>query len=466
MAKKYYHKVPKKTNTNHSNPQADVGLAFHATSGKVAKVKEAIRNGADVNQILDSGVNILYMVIMSTKGPFTENHLKVMEVLIANGINVNLRSQIEGHCVSLLHLACAMNNVQALDMLIKNGAEVDPPNCIPLLHWTIGEGNFKMTQALLKHKLIRNRIEVRGTEHDGTPLHHAIGLGHDDIALLLLEHNVNVNAKDNRENSIILTAAAKASGEVIKKLLEKGADVHAKGYRNANALKFAIINRRAEAVRVLLAHGADPNEACIGGSTALHTSVMKEAMEEDNIIGTFIFKQLIENGAKVNVTDHEKWYPLHLAAKYGKTLEVDCMLKNGAEIDPVECNGFTPLSYACQQGHFDTVKVLVKAGADFDKRTEDESGATPLHYAVISKKIEIVRFLVRAGAKIDSTDNFGRTPLKYATLDSKNHRASPIIDFLLCNGAKKSTGDCCTECLVEMDYLTLDEDTLKNLRGF
>ena len=465
MAKKYYHKIPKKTTSNYSNPQADVPLAFHAMMGKVTKVKEAIRNGADVNQILDSGFNILYMVIMSTKGPFTENHLKVMEVLIANGINVNLRSQIQDKTVSLLHLACARNNVQAVDMLIKNGADVDPPNCVPLLHWTIGDGNFKMTQALLKHKLIRNRIDVRGSEHDATPLHHAVGLGHNDIALLLLEHNVNVHAKDNRGSSIILTAASNASGEVIKKLLEKGADVHAKGYRGVNALKYAIINRRAEAVKVLLAHGADPNQTCIGGATALHTSVSKEAMEEDNIIGTFIFKQLIEKGAKVNVKDHENWYPLHLAAKYGKTLEVDCMLKLGAKIDPVENNGVTPLAYACQQGHFDTAKVLVKAGANVNKMTEDESGASPLHFAVLSKKIEIVRFLVRAGAKIDATDKFGRTPLKYATLESRHHAASSIIDFLLCNGAKKSTGDCCTECLVEMDYLTLDDETLKKLRN-
>ena len=465
MAKKYYHKLPsKKTTSNYSNPQADVGLAYYAMTGKVTKVKESIRAGADVNQILDSGFNILYMVIMATKGPFTDNHVKVMEVLIANGINVNLRNKIEDKWVSLLHLACLRNNVQALDMLIKNGAEIDPPNCDPLLHWTIGAGNFKMTQALLKHKLIRNRIEVRGTEHEGTPLHHAVGLGHNDIALLLLEHNVNVHAKDNRGSSIMCTAASNASGEVVKKLLEKGADVHAKGYRNTNALKFAIINRRAEAVKVLLAHGADPNETCVGGATALHTSVSKEAMEEDNVIGTFIFKQLIAKGAKVNVKDHENWYPLHLAAKYGKTVEVDCMLKLGAEIDPVEHNGVTPLAYACQQGHFETVKVLVRAGADLNKKTEDESGATPLHLAVLSKKIEIVRFLIRAGAKINATDKFGRTPLKYATLESRSHSDNPIIDFLLCNGAEKSTGDCCTECLHEMDYLTLDDKTLKYLR--
>ena len=84
------------------------------------------------------------------------------------------------------------------------------------------------------------------------------------------------------------------SPDVVQKLIEKGANVNAKGFENdVNPLKMAIIHRQAEVVKVLLANEADPNQTCIAEATALHTSVCKEGMEEDNIIGTFIFKQLI-----------------------------------------------------------------------------------------------------------------------------------------------------------------------------
>ena len=130
------------------------------------------------------------------------------------------------------------------------------------------------------------------------------------------------------------------SPDVVQKLIEKGANVNAKGFKNdVNPLKMAIIHRQAEVVKVLLANEANPNQTCIAEATALHTSVCKEGMEEDNIIGTFIFKQLIDHGAKVDVKDLEDVTPLHLAARYGKIVEVEYLIRNGVEIDPVNTFG-------------------------------------------------------------------------------------------------------------------------------
>ena len=126
----------------------------------------------------------------------------------------------------------------------------------------------------------------------------------------------------------------------MKKLLDKGADVNAKGFKNdVSPLKMAVLHRRGEIVKVLLANGADPNQTCSAEATALHTSVSREGMEEDNIIGTFIFKQLLDKGAEVNVKDLEDVTPLHMAARYGKTVEVNYLIRHGAEIDPVNTFG-------------------------------------------------------------------------------------------------------------------------------
>ena len=441
----------KKSNAN--NPELDEKLVNYAKKGKVAKVKECINEGANVNKILEDGDNVLFQVMKTI--PFTEDHYKVMKILINSGIEVSLRiwdAEKKSH-ITLLHLACVAENIQALDLLIKSGAELNFKDCIPLLHLTVQLGNFKMTEALLKHKLIKNKIDIQAPGYEETPLHNAVGLGHNDIALLLIEHGSNVNAKDHEGTPIIHTAAGKSSAEVVKKCLEKGADVHAKGYGNTNPLKMAIIFRQAEIVKILLAHGADPNERCIGGSTALHTSVSKEGMEDDNIIGTFIFKQLIDNGASVNVREDNGVTPLHYAAKYGKIVEVEYLIRGGAEIDAQKDDGFTPLAYAIVGGQLATVKALIKAGARLDMRTNDNTnGAMPLHLAAQIGKADIVRFLVRSGAEVDAKDNQGNTPLRYATANSVDHQ-SVVIDFLLCEGAQMNAGGCCIECLKQMDYL-------------
>ena len=333
----------KKTSAT-KNPEFDNPLAYFAQKGKVADVKECINEGADVNKILECtrGYNVLFMVIMAE--PFTNDHLKVMEVLIANGIDVSNRAWIEekNQYTTLLHLAIVKENIAALDMLIKNGAKVDynASECLPLLHWAVEQSSLKMTRALLKHRWVRNLIDVKSSLcEDNTALHHAIKLGYQNIALMLIENGANVNTQDYQDMFVIHDVAATGSVKMLKVLLEKEANVNAKGFRNVSPLKMAILHRQGEMVKVLLENGADPNMTCIGGSTALHTSVMQNEMEDDNIIGTFIFKQLMDYGANVNVKDKQDWYPLHFASKYGKTVEVQSMLKNGALIDPMDENG-------------------------------------------------------------------------------------------------------------------------------
>ena len=69
-----------------------------------------------------------------------------------------------------------------------------------------------MTQALLKHKLIRNRIDYKSKDCDNTTaLHYALKHGYNDIALLLIESGANVNVKDEQDYFVIHTAAAKGN---------------------------------------------------------------------------------------------------------------------------------------------------------------------------------------------------------------------------------------------------------------
>ena len=77
---------------------------------------------------------------------------------------------------------------------------------------TVHQNSLKMTQALLKHKLIRNRIDYKSKDCDNTTaLHYALKHGYNDIALLLIESGANVNVKDEQDYFVIHTAAAKGN---------------------------------------------------------------------------------------------------------------------------------------------------------------------------------------------------------------------------------------------------------------
>ena len=207
----------KKSNASTTkNPEFDNPLVYFAQKGKFAEVKQCITEGADINKILECtrGYNVLFMVIMAE--PFTNDHLKVMEVLIANGADASNRAWIQEtqQYTSLLHLACSKQNVSALDLLIKSGAEINFKNSLPLLHMAVHQNSLEMTQALLKHKLIRNKIDCKSKDcDDATALHYALKCGHNEIALLLIESGANVNAKDEEELYVIHAAAAKGKNQ-------------------------------------------------------------------------------------------------------------------------------------------------------------------------------------------------------------------------------------------------------------
>ena len=69
-------------------------------------------------------------------------------------------------------------------------------------------------------------------------------------------------------------------------------------------------------------------------------------------------KELVADGANVNVTSSKGYTPLHRAAEYGHKDLVEFLLKNGANADAMSKQGETPLSLAEQKRHDDIVMCL------------------------------------------------------------------------------------------------------------
>lgn len=94
--------------------------------------------------------------------------------------------------------------------------------------------------------------------------------------------------------------------------------------------------------------------------------------------------------------------------------------------------GATPLMYAALYGSPTLVKQLLDAGADPNVR--NHAGATALTWAV--DDVEKVRLLAGAGADVNSSSDFGRTPLMLAAQGGW----APTVKLLLERGAEATAG--------------------------
>jgi len=120
------------------------------------------------------------------------------------------------------------------------------------------------------------KVSCNDNLYQSTPLHEACRFGHDEVASLLLRHNVKVDALDCIGFTPLFYASKGEFCSIVLQLIEKGADVN-------------IVSTK--------------------GRTALHCAV-----EHGSRISALI---LVEAGARLDVRDCEGRTPCQLAARSG-----------------------------------------------------------------------------------------------------------------------------------------------------
>lgn len=272
--------------------------------------------------------------------------------------------------------------------------------------------------------------------------------GHLDCVNILLEHKVNVHARNGAEETPLMLAAQGGHVNVVCKLLEWGAkvqDVNCMGY---TALMKACENGHIRTVEILLKHGANVNQVehaeehhgipnglpngsaknllpkyMPHGYTALMVLVLKQPenfkkilkmlleanmpvneidledmtvlLHAANKCSADVIEMLLEAGADVNATDVWGVTPLICAAKYNKIENVKVLLRYGADVS-ISCKAKrTALSVAARTGSEDLINTILEAGANPDHK--DAHGVTPLFIAIMHYNYAGVKCLIRAG---------------------------------------------------------------------
>jgi len=91
------------------------------------------------------------------------------------------------------------------------------------------------------------------------------------------------------------------------------------------------------------------------------------------------------------------------------------LIGDGAKVNIRGAKGWSPLHAAAYQGHREAAELLIARGADLEAFTEGpQAGSTPLHAAAFKGHRELVELLIERGARVNAVTRDGKTPLDYA----------------------------------------------------
>ncbi|WP_341817117.1 ankyrin repeat domain-containing protein [Wolbachia endosymbiont (group A) of Agelastica alni] len=137
---------------------------------------------------------------------------------------------------------------------------------------------------------------------------------------------------------------------------------------------------------------------------------MHDAVEQNNLSEV---KELVRNGADINVRDINGRKPIHCAAQLGHNDIIEFFLSKKVSIDDTSNGDWTPLHYAARFGQLGTVKFLIGKGANINFKDRMD-GKKPIHAAIMGGHKNVVEFFLSKGVSVNDADANGRTALHYA----------------------------------------------------
>lgn len=313
--------------------------------------------------------------------------------------------------------------------LLRQSADVDAPQAdgMTALLWAAHLDDVEMADRLLD----AGADIGAGNRTGATALYLATVNGSARMIERLLEAGENPNAVLAPTLETVLHLTAKTGNpDAVELLLDRGAEVDARQVREYTPLMFAAAEGHADVIRTLIARGADPGATTLasteperrpaGGMTALLFAARQGHGDAA--------RALIEGGADIDQTSADNMSPLLIAVINGHYELASMLLGEGADPSLADDYGRGPLYAAIdlrnvqwsqapaphlpQAEHMAMIEALLDAGADvstkvvsqvnhrgsFDMRWTGLVGGTPFLRAAWNGDIEIMRLLLEHGA--------------------------------------------------------------------
>ncbi|MCL5437047.1 MAG: ankyrin repeat domain-containing protein [Candidatus Dependentiae bacterium] len=420
-----------------------------AVRGHFEVVKFLIEKGANINAQDREGDGVLHNAACG-------NDPELIAYLVKDKkLDVNVRDFKEK---TPLHYAAALGKLKAIEAFLANGAELEARmegGSTPLLR-AVFRRQREVVKLLLKHGADINAKDNRGRGF----LH--IAVDNDDVELInyiLTEKKLDVDTKDfwcSRGNDSYKLRAlrplvqpdayfdeadirecAGKNRALARLLIEKYADSSlAKNERVQQALLSiaACIMRDLDLLTLLIkGKGFDVNARDADGYTVLHKLACRDVIYQS--LDEKVMVHLIKNGALVDAKTNLGSTPLRLALLWNKKSRrylARQLIENGATIDMKnECERTVVHLFASGNHFADFIKFLINEKKLDVNAKRKSDGATPLVCAAIEGQSDVLEALIAVGAQLEVADDNGFTPLLVAVM----HGRYGAVKLLLGHGA-------------------------------
>ncbi|KAK7475564.1 hypothetical protein BaRGS_00033197 [Batillaria attramentaria] len=444
-------------------------LHIAAQSGNAEFVGVLLEFGSSVNAKDLCGKTSLELA-------FEGGHHEAIAALVHRGAQLN--APLPGCKSTLLHLACAENNADLVNLLLECGADTlarDHQGRSPLHVAAEHCTDVTVVESLLKYRSEIDALDICSrtpvdvafekdhqdvlvcfaqhgadferclSQHGGTVLHAACDQGNLDMVKALLRCGANIESTNMRFDMTPLhCASTNLHLEVVSFLLESNAPVDARNCLGNTPFLEAVqaaerlgreFQKLKEVVSVFIEHGAALDAANTCGITPL--SCMSDAQN-----GRYC-KELLEllTSLFMNKQLHtSKGYKLlHIAVSVGGCESTtQRLLQCGMGANDRDSEGSTPLLIACKSTRAKAdIDILLEHGASVN--TPDNAGVTPLHIECARSYVRLARvisFVDKHRADLQHKDNDGNTALHHSVqVDDGDKSKEDIVTFLLDRGS-------------------------------
>jgi ankyrin repeat protein len=223
------------------------------------------------------------------------------------------------------------------------------------LHDASLKGNIETVEFLIK-----NGADINAKDHNKlTALHFACFDGHKDIVEKLIENKADVNVELSEESPLHL-ASLKNHHEIVKLLLEKGGDIEAKDNKGRTPLHYAMWENSTEAIDELLKSGANRN------TKDMYSNLPADYLEYSNQrnFSEKKFINFLDGDLNPDIQNKYQQTPLHYAARNNSLDTLNFLLEKAVDIDAKDKFGATALYYAIKNNHLQAAVLLLENGAD------------------------------------------------------------------------------------------------------
>lgn len=389
-------------------------------SNQIKQIKKALNAGADVNMMMDTEETTpLHQAI-------SKGNLEACQLLIQHGADVNLKYNND---LSPLALAAQRGYTAIFELLLQHGAKVDSQDNMgnTLLHWAAYNGNQEIV-----NKLIELGVDGAAKNEAGkNAAHIAAEFGNVEVLKALGDHYPNaLDEKDLNGNTPLLRAACNTELEAFAYLLNAGTDCAIQNKEQKNALMLCMENvckANKFEIAALLLDKLSSNELINAQDRTGKTPLMR-VMENKRI--DLLELMLLQKEIDVNIKNNIGMSALHYGVQSGWVQGIEELLNYGADVNLSGERGNTPLMDSILWDKTECAFVLL-AHDNIKVNIKNAEGNTALMIALQTGHFDVARLLIDKGADVLDVNDKGIPVKRFLEATSaphdKNYRKMKLI---------------------------------------